>query len=1044
MDHPYNLLDSTKDYDDAAVHNVDELLGEWQGTIGAIEEVNPLTKKICFDVHNCYPDLSRSGDETSKSSTELSWPFLPEDKTAGSKKRKDPSPNSKRKAMEVHRDCERQRHQSLNERVQQLSETIPGYDPYKKETKIQQLEKIINYILFLESDVLSLCKELGLTCNFQHMLLTPHISNSNLSESVTTFTATSVDNTTTHNKGANLHHKSDSTMHNWNTTQHSQDTTKHKQKHTSHNLEFGSLDPTTLDDTKECKFMLSPIKAAKMPHGQPVYSRSANGTSNDVKYLGKHTVHEIDGHKCVAVPGAKHKKVFLKAMPLTRNRPVDDGNSEGLTISTSQISKNVSSDSDRRMTSITLRHLLSEGTNSANHRYIHNKYQVSGPITASTDWCDDSHQDSHSSTNWCESSQQSSQSTVIEPINWCGTGIDFPIEHGDNTDGEIKTKETTTEGQVPDIIVADGQAPDEQAVPELEFIIADEQSGDHHVRTGIPPTDTTDTDPGHGAEHLGPKLTTYEKAMKRSWDCYSHEVNPPQKKQDTTLSPESMSKLFKAIDAQQNKANVQQNKLDIQQSKPGSQQSKVESPHNELDCQENNTEGKQNNFEIQQNKLECQASNLKDQQNRSEQASVTKINNNEVGKSLSTAHTVCTQNKDQIVPAKCSTIGGAISPHGASRRKQSIPMRSPTSVQISPMKSPLTSTSQNGWKQVKKSTGQTVIKSHMKSPQAKSPPTMSKDYKSPNKRVQIPVKKSFIRVRKFTPVKARPSDKKSPLRSPLSTISNMSPTSSGSDNLVKPHWSPRVYTIGKNKLTCIPYGWCQYGGVVPKIQQPITHKAAMKLESSDFNTVIEEQERQQDESQENSVPMVTRVDHRKTSWMNGFMMFSRLNRTRFVQENPGVHTSIISRIMGQAWRSMTTTDQQPYKDKAKVYTKYLQKVHHNGAHQSAVAAPGMLQPHVPDLQAKATEHQLNIPVNQINQVLDNRSNNQPSALDNQSTVLNNQPSALNNQPSTLNNQPSALNNQPSALDNQSSILDNQPTYVKDKTDSQTSNIKAKQ
>ncbi|XP_067680204.1 uncharacterized protein [Haliotis asinina] len=68
-----------------------------------------------------------------------------------------------------------------------------------------------------------------------------------------------------------------------------------------------------------------------------------------------------------------------------------------------------------------------------------------------------------------------------------------------------------------------------------------------------------------------------------------------------------------------------------------------------------------------------------------------------------------------------------------------------------------------------------------------------------------------------------------------------------------------------------------------------------------------------------------KTDLRKTSWMNGFMMFSRLNRRTFINANPGVHTSHISKIMGHAWRNMTPEEQAPYKEKARLCAKELQK-----------------------------------------------------------------------------------------------------------------------
>nr|XP_022330754.1 uncharacterized protein LOC111129007 isoform X1 [Crassostrea virginica]XP_022330755.1 uncharacterized protein LOC111129007 isoform X1 [Crassostrea virginica]XP_022330756.1 uncharacterized protein LOC111129007 isoform X1 [Crassostrea virginica]XP_022330757.1 uncharacterized protein LOC111129007 isoform X1 [Crassostrea virginica]XP_022330758.1 uncharacterized protein LOC111129007 isoform X1 [Crassostrea virginica] len=66
-----------------------------------------------------------------------------------------------------------------------------------------------------------------------------------------------------------------------------------------------------------------------------------------------------------------------------------------------------------------------------------------------------------------------------------------------------------------------------------------------------------------------------------------------------------------------------------------------------------------------------------------------------------------------------------------------------------------------------------------------------------------------------------------------------------------------------------------------------------------------------------------KIDHRKTTWMNGFMMFSRYNRKKFIEANPGVHTSHISKILGHTWRNMSAEDQKPYKDEAKLYAKEM-------------------------------------------------------------------------------------------------------------------------
>ncbi|XP_012935832.1 uncharacterized protein LOC101857319 isoform X2 [Aplysia californica] len=69
----------------------------------------------------------------------------------------------------------------------------------------------------------------------------------------------------------------------------------------------------------------------------------------------------------------------------------------------------------------------------------------------------------------------------------------------------------------------------------------------------------------------------------------------------------------------------------------------------------------------------------------------------------------------------------------------------------------------------------------------------------------------------------------------------------------------------------------------------------------------------------------SKLDLRKSSWMNGFMMYSRLHRKRFIRENPGIHTSVISKMMGQAWRAMTSEQQGPYREQARICSQELQR-----------------------------------------------------------------------------------------------------------------------
>ncbi|CAG5121422.1 unnamed protein product, partial [Candidula unifasciata] len=55
-----------------------------------------------------------------------------------------------------------------------------------------------------------------------------------------------------------------------------------------------------------------------------------------------------------------------------------------------------------------------------------------------------------------------------------------------------------------------------------------------------------------------------------------------------------------------------------------------------------------------------------------------------------------------------------------------------------------------------------------------------------------------------------------------------------------------------------------------------------------------------------------KIDFRKSSWMNGFMMYSHIHRKQLIREKPGLHASVISKLLGHRWRSMTSELQQPY------------------------------------------------------------------------------------------------------------------------------------
>ncbi|ESO86145.1 hypothetical protein LOTGIDRAFT_235519 [Lottia gigantea] len=119
-------------------------------------------------------------------------------------------------------------------------------------------------------------------------------------------------------------------------------------------------------------------------------------------------------------------------------------------------------------------------------------------------------------------------------------------------------------------------------------------------------------------------------------------------------------------------------------------------------------------------------------------------------------------------------------------------------------------------------------------------------------------------------------------------------------------------TENQQVLHQIPYSWTFHS---------MNDTAGKKYNSTNTPQTIIKIHRPQAPQMKENIPPITncKLDLRKTSWMNGFMMFSRLNRKNFISANPGVHTSHISKLMGQSWRNMSDEAQQPYKDKAQLF-----------------------------------------------------------------------------------------------------------------------------
>ncbi|BFZ12399.1 hypothetical protein BsWGS_15438 [Bradybaena similaris] len=68
-----------------------------------------------------------------------------------------------------------------------------------------------------------------------------------------------------------------------------------------------------------------------------------------------------------------------------------------------------------------------------------------------------------------------------------------------------------------------------------------------------------------------------------------------------------------------------------------------------------------------------------------------------------------------------------------------------------------------------------------------------------------------------------------------------------------------------------------------------------------------------------------KIDFRRSSWMNGFMMYSHIHRKQLIRERPGLHASVISKLLGHRWRGMTSEQQQPYREQARLCSQELQK-----------------------------------------------------------------------------------------------------------------------
>lgn len=67
--------------------------------------------------------------------------------------------------------------------------------------------------------------------------------------------------------------------------------------------------------------------------------------------------------------------------------------------------------------------------------------------------------------------------------------------------------------------------------------------------------------------------------------------------------------------------------------------------------------------------------------------------------------------------------------------------------------------------------------------------------------------------------------------------------------------------------------------------------------------------------------------------MNPFMVWSQIERRKICQKTPDMHNAVISKYLGQKWKSLSATDKQPFIEEAERLRQFHSKEYPVSKHE---------------------------------------------------------------------------------------------------------------